>query len=211
MRRTETESGQKPRLSIVCQVEIYREGVASLLSRSHAFGTIATFSAPEEVPCGAPSTEEVVLIDAALVRTESVDLLNNRSTRTSVVALGVSVDEDDAMRCLAAGVHGLHYAGAGIDELVRGILLALDGVTYCTPQLVTSIADHVLAHVVPKRGSQCLLTAREQEVASLMNKGCSNAKIAKELDITYSTVKAHIQNIRRKVPIDYCRSVPSAL
>ncbi len=45
------------------------------------------------------------------------------------------------------------------------------------------------------------LTRRELEIARLVNKGCSNKAVAKELDITERTVKAHLSSIFEKLDV----------
>lgn len=45
------------------------------------------------------------------------------------------------------------------------------------------------------------LTRRELEIARLINKGCSNKAVAKELDITERTVKAHLSSIFEKLDV----------
>ena len=45
------------------------------------------------------------------------------------------------------------------------------------------------------------LTVREVEVAKLICQGLGNEEVAKNLNITYGTVKAHIRNIYRKAGV----------
>ncbi len=45
------------------------------------------------------------------------------------------------------------------------------------------------------------LTRRELEIARLINKGCSNKTVAKELDIAERTVKAHLSSIFDKLHV----------
>lgn len=45
------------------------------------------------------------------------------------------------------------------------------------------------------------LTRRELEIARLINKGCSNKAVARELDITERTVKAHLSSIFEKLDV----------
>ncbi len=53
------------------------------------------------------------------------------------------------------------------------------------------IADNV--------GWRQTLTAREQETAILLAKGCSNKEIARQLDITERTVKSHVSAMLEKL------------
>ena len=47
-----------------------------------------------------------------------------------------------------------------------------------------------------------LLTRRERQVLTLLNKGMSRKEIAEELSIAYNTVKAHISHIYEKLGVD---------
>jgi DNA-binding NarL/FixJ family response regulator len=59
---------------------------------------------------------------------------------------------------------------------------------------------------MPKQTSQAqwasVLTVREQEVLALSDRGCSNKEIARELQISPSTVKNHIHNILQKLNVE---------
>jgi DNA-binding NarL/FixJ family response regulator len=46
-----------------------------------------------------------------------------------------------------------------------------------------------------------ILTGREKEILDLLSKGFIYKEIAKDLDISYETVKKHIQNIYEKLQV----------
>lgn len=56
------------------------------------------------------------------------------------------------------------------------------------------------SHAAETNPLSCL-TRRELEIARLVNKGCSNKAVAKELDITERTVKAHLSSIFEKLDV----------
>ena len=54
----------------------------------------------------------------------------------------------------------------------------------------------------PSSTKKEIFTFREQEVLKLVAKGYSNSKIATELSICLSTVKAHIRKIMSKLKVN---------
>lgn len=54
------------------------------------------------------------------------------------------------------------------------------------------------------------ITAREQEVLGLIDRGFTNDEIAKELGISARTVKAYTDSLRIKLGVDFKRELPHA-
>ena len=66
------------------------------------------------------------------------------------------------------------------------------------PLFVPSLLDDCFG-LLQREPGKSLLTAREQEIASLMQKGIDRVSIAQQLCITEATLKTHLRNIARKV------------
>ena len=62
--------------------------------------------------------------------------------------------------------------------------------------------DAPMANEHPVNLRRDLLTKREQEILSLLNKGLTRKEISLELGISYNTVKAHIGHIYEKLEVD---------
>ncbi len=80
----------------------------------------------------------------------------------------------------------LRAASTGGSAFTRDELRRVSG-ALATPRLATDID-------VP-------LTQRESEVLRQMSLGLTNKEIAKALDISYETVKEHVQHILRKIGV----------
>jgi RNA polymerase sigma factor (sigma-70 family) len=64
------------------------------------------------------------------------------------------------------------------------------------------IARRVVASLQKKKNSNIeILTDREKQILDLLAKGFLYKEIAAELDISYETVKKHIQNIYEKLQV----------
>lgn len=88
------------------------------------------------------------------------------------------------------GIQGYILQNATSDELVAGVRAVAQGRRYITPSLVAEIANSL---------TQSSLTVREGGILHLLAKGHSNKAIAKALDISMNTAKAHVKTIMRKL------------
>lgn len=125
-----------------------------------------------------------------------------------VVALTTLEDSVQAKQALAVGAHGyLHYLAAvpvlqQVEQVVEvgGLWLGVD----LMRQLVFSTAKILSANPVnsaPQKNYLDLLSAREQDVAKAVAAGKSNKEVAKELEITERTVKAHLSAVFDKLQV----------
>jgi len=99
--------------------------------------------------------------------------------------------------CAEAGAAGYVPCDGTIDNLVDTIHSVARGELLCSPRIAATLfrALHVR---VPKPDADRLaltLTAREREIAPLIDRGLSNKEIAAHLRIEAATVKNHVHNL----------------
>ncbi len=125
-----------------------------------------------------------------------------------VVVLTAVEDPLQAKQALEAGANGyLHYLAAtpvlrqvGQVVEVGGLWLGVD----LMRQLVFSTAKTLNTYSLNSAAQKShldLLSAREQDVAKAVAAGKSNKEVAKELDITERTVKAHLSAVFEKLKV----------
>lgn len=125
-----------------------------------------------------------------------------------VVALTALEDSAQAKQALEVGAYGyLHYLAAvpvlqqvGQVVEVGGLWLGVD----LMRQLVFSTAKILSpnpVNVAAQKNHLDLLSVREQDVAKAVAAGKSNKEVAKELDITERTVKAHLSAVFDKLQV----------
>lgn len=125
-----------------------------------------------------------------------------------VVALTAAEDPRQAKQALEVGANGyLHYLAAvpvlqQVEQVVAvgGLWLGVD----LMRQLVFATANILNANPVnsvPQKNYLDLLSAREQDVAKAVAEGKSNKEVAKELEITERTVKAHLSAVFDKLQV----------
>jgi DNA-binding NarL/FixJ family response regulator len=188
------EPDEVTRVFIISEVRLYREGLETLLrgdSRLDVIGTAANVpDALAYLPELEPPPDAVLLDVPAPVGLRAPGQLEAVAPAARVVALNVA--GDDVIAWAETGVRGLLDGGVDVDEVAQAVATTADGGTVCSPKLAA-----VLLQRVARPSSS--LTAREREIAALIEQGLSNKEIAERLQIGLATVKNHVHNILTKL------------
>lgn len=135
----------------------------------------------------------------------AVQRITKNYPNAKIVVLANAPDQAEALYALSLGAVGYSHAYATADALKEirtviehgGLWLGnslLQKLIEVSTKLTTSHADHIESLL-----SQ--LTQREREVAVEAAKGLSNKEIARILDITERTVKAHLASIFERLKV----------
>jgi len=198
-----SEPGAAPiRVFLVSPIRIYREGLAHVLASYEGVDVTGSADRVEPaVPMVRRREVDIVLYD---LRTPS-GLAGVRRLATAsqvrVVALGIEESVDWVIACAEAGIAGYVTDDTSLAELVARIEDAAHGNFRCPPHIAASLLRR-LATISPQPGppsSGNRLTARELEVAALLQEGLSNKQIAHRLTIQLATVKNHVHSILEKL------------
>ncbi|MDH3979349.1 MAG: response regulator transcription factor [Gammaproteobacteria bacterium] len=107
-----------------------------------------------------------------------------------------------------AGAHGFCMDNIPDALLGKAVQLVLDGDYWVQRKLITQVIDEIASEQrdMPARSNfdnslVDTLTPRELQVARMVHMGGNNKIIARELDISERTVKAHLSAIFRKLDI----------
>lgn len=108
-----------------------------------------------------------------------------------------------------AGVHGFCRDDITDVLLLKAVQLVLDGDYWVQRKLITQVISDLAAEKasisISSNFDRTLvnsLTPRELQVAQMVHMGGNNKTIARELDISERTVKAHLSAIFRKLEIE---------
>jgi DNA-binding NarL/FixJ family response regulator len=191
------------RILIVSDVRLFREGLAEIIARSPKIEVVGAASDRKEAVAWAREQRpSLVLVDMGMA--EAAELIRTFSERlpaVKVVALAVSEDEKHVIACAEAGVSGYVSREASLDDLVAVIEGIERGEMDCAPWIAGLLWRRIgtLAAIklpLPQAGP---LTARELEIADLLEEGLSNKEIASRLIIEVATVKNHVHSILEKL------------
>jgi DNA-binding NarL/FixJ family response regulator len=138
---------------------------------------------------------------------DTVATLRASRPDVAVVAMTLIPSADDAMLALGAGARGYCHALAAPEMLRQVALVVSNGGIWLGPDLMHRAAGAVARAAAPasvpgrKTVSLAVLTPRERAVAMQVAEGASNKEVARRLDITLRTVKAHLSAIFDKLEV----------
>lgn len=188
-----------PRLLIVGDVVLFREGMLAALSRTQLFEVIGATAIGEALDLVGRGGIEVVVLDTSRRRAlGQARLLSDACPGMGIVAFGIS-EVEDALACAEAGVRAFVGQDGSIEAICDAAMLAARGLSACPPDLTARLLDRLaeIARDTEMRASE-RLTSREAEVARLVAGGLSNKQIARDLAISPATVKNHVHAILSK-------------
>jgi DNA-binding NarL/FixJ family response regulator len=188
------------RILIVDDHPVMREGVRVSLRDLDAtleFAEAADLAGAVEA-AGAQAPIDLALFDLALPGVCSLEAL--RRFRESldpcppVVVFSATDDAETVEAALESGAMGYIPKTSTPAVLAQALRLVLANGIYVPP---TILRRHAARPAGPRSLCELGLTPRQQDVCALMVKGRSVKQIARELDISPATVKAHLQPILR--------------
>jgi two-component system nitrate/nitrite response regulator NarL len=145
---------------------------------------------------------QVMLVDV----TQGIDLFDVRDIvlkwpDVPLVALGLTEQKQDVIKCGRAGFAGYVARDATIDGLYTALKDISQGKVACPPEITGG-----LLRALFRKGPQSeeslvdpVLTRREREVLDLIGQGLSNKEIGTHLCVSVSTVKHHVHTLFEKL------------
>jgi two-component system, NarL family, nitrate/nitrite response regulator NarL len=190
---------------IVDDTRLYLHGLADALGLQPEISQVATApdleSALRHI---AASSQDVILVSTAMTDGGAVvRAICKAAGQVPVIALAVRETEEQVIAWAEAGVVGYLFRGESLEGLLAVIQSAVLGETLCPPRMTATLLRRVtrLASWRQPDPDISRLTAREQEIIRLIDKGLSNKEIARHLSIEVRTVKNHVHNVLEKLQV----------
>jgi DNA-binding NarL/FixJ family response regulator len=120
---------------------------------------------------------------------------------TSVVILTMHENSDYLFEAVKAGAAGYVLKDATRRELVTTLRQVLHGEAVLQPQLAIQLLRRLASESSREGLVEEPLTPREREVLQLIARGQTNQQIARELTLSISTVKTHVEHIIGKLGV----------
>ena len=182
---------------------LFRKGLAELLEREGAIKVADITGDPAEVAGMLRKHHpDVLLLDLNIGGTDGITVmqeLRSEGFDLPVLILTVSEAEEDLARALRNGANGYLLKSMEPDEVVDAIERAARGETVVAPGMTAKLVR--LLDTKSNSASSLLdtLTQREREILTHLGRGESNKAIARQLDISYDTVKLHVRHVLAKL------------
>ncbi|MEA2283182.1 MAG: hypothetical protein QOK21_3789 [Solirubrobacteraceae bacterium] len=160
-------------------------------------GAAATGS--DAVSVAVETSPDVVLMDLEMPNLNGIEAtkaLTAARCPSRIVILTTFSDRDRIMGALDAGAVGYLLKDAEPDEIIRGVRAAAEGDSPLAPRAAREmIAERA------QLGGEAGLSTREAQVLGLVAEGLPNKVIARRLEISEKTVKAHLTNVFARIGV----------
>lgn len=189
------------RLVLVEDHPVVRVGLERLLANEDDIDIVGTAqNGAEAVELVAKVECDVVLMDLSMPVMGGVEatrqIVEAHDGAIQVVILTSFSAREDIISALDAGASGYLLKDAEPQELLAGVRAAARGDAPLAPRA----AREVLSERT-EGSSRPELSARESEVLQLVARGLPNKRIARELEISEKTVKAHLTQIFQRIGV----------
>ncbi|HSV40493.1 MAG TPA: response regulator transcription factor [Nocardioidaceae bacterium] len=189
------------RLVICDDHRLLLEALSSAIAAHGHIVEAATTTPSEALVAVRKYDPDLLLLDLHFGDGDSLDTARDvlaMHSRTKVVILTASDDIEPMRRALDIGVSGFLRKDRGINDIVSQLERSRRG--------EPTMDEHMLRRLgrvdaVPSQRGAHGLTARELDVAVLLEQGLDTPAIEDQLGISRSTVRSHIQSILAKLSV----------
>lgn len=183
--------------------EVVRTGLRSLLAGTDIKIVAEASSGQAAVRQALKHEPDVVLLDIRMPDGDGLNALGRiKLERPEMPVLMLSTYDNPTYvaRAVALGANGYLLKGTSRDKLISAIHSAAKGESAWTREELRRVTG---ALATPRLISdvEVPLTQRESEVLRQLAFGLTNKEIALALNISYETVKEHVQHILRKIGV----------
>ena len=188
------------RVVLVEDHPVVRAGLKELLAGAGDIDVIgAADDGLQAIDLVASLKPDVILMDISMPVLDGIEATKRiiaADPACRIVILTSFSDQKGILAALDAGAIGYLLKDAEPDELFRGVRAAAAGESPLAPSAAHALLRSRREHDGPQE-----LTDREREVLVLVAEGLPNKLIARRLEISEKTVKAHLTSIYRRIGV----------
>lgn len=150
----------------------------------------------------------IVTIDTAAMNGQALDVVRavgEIAPDVRVIVYGLEPAQRTVLQWIEAGANGYLPRDASLAEMKRTVQLVANGHMPASPEMAFALFSRLAELARARRRTNALesmvLTPREIAVLRLIAEGHANRDIAKQLSLSFHTVKNHVQNIFKKLDV----------
>lgn len=189
----------KIRVALVDDHAVIRAGLQQLLAGTTDIEVVATAeNGAQALEVVRRERPDVVLMDLQMPEVDGVAatrMIMAENLGVDVLVLTSFSDGERIVAALDAGAVGYLLKDADPEDVLQGIRAVSRGESPIDPKAARTLLG------VRAGSTQTQLTARETEVLKLVKDGLANKQIARRLDISERTVKAHLTSAFARIGV----------
>jgi DNA-binding NarL/FixJ family response regulator len=201
------------RVMLVDRQHLFRTSLCKVLDREGLEVVADVGTAGEALDVLANDTVDVVLLDLNtpdMPGPAAAGRIAGAAPDVTLLVLTASTQNEDVLGALVAGASGYLLKDDAVEDIVTGVVrAAVAGETLISPRIAAMVIGR-LRELTPEEAAplpqpepiDAPLSPREIEVLRLIAAGRDNPDIAKELFISQSTVKRHVEAILGKLGVE---------
>jgi two-component system nitrate/nitrite response regulator NarL len=207
-----SDSRRTPVILVASNNTALTDRISSILDESFSLA-ITTISSGIDVQIS-QTNPLLIMLDPALFNDNLQATITETVNRTPLTRVIILEDDEnkpvDQLALFKSGVHGFLSHSITSTLMLKAAHAVCDGEIWIPRQLITKLIGelardtHAGTHTLRFAGNSSIehLTPREIQVAEMVHRGGNNKSIARTLDISERTVKAHLSAIFRKLDIE---------
>jgi NarL family two-component system response regulator LiaR len=191
------------RVVIVDDHTVVRQGLRFLLEQEEGIEVVAECAdGPAAMHAVRTYAPTVVLLDLFMPGENGISVLSQIKAErpaTQVLMLTSSTADEHLLAAVRAGALAYLPKTAPIDRVVESVRAAARGESLLEPRIAARLVRELREATSTRRQPLDQLSPRELEVLGVLAHGRSNREIARTLNISEETVKAHVSSILAKL------------
>lgn len=191
------------RLLIADDHAVVRAGIVSMLRETDITVVAEASDGAQALHLAQKYQPDVVLLDVRMPETDGMSCLAKLRAelpQTPVIIFSAHDNPTYIARAVALGAAGYLVKSASQDEIISAIQQVATGETLWNRNNLRRVSD-TISNSRTNNELEVPLTKRESEVLNQLALGLSNKEIAQALNISYETVKEHVQHVLRKLGV----------
>ncbi len=188
------------RVSITDDHELFRSGIAMLLSNAPGFEVVLQNGSAEELLEDLQQTEvDVALIDISMGKInglEAVAMCKKRFPEVRCIVLTMHKEGQYVLKAIRNGAYGYLLKDCDASELKAAVEQVYRGKKYVNQDISELMIETVTVEEDIRQ-----LSKRETEILKLVAQGKTAKEIAADLIVSVRTVETHRSNILKKLDV----------
>lgn len=197
-------AAQVPRIVVVDDHGIVREGIGLLLRQAGRFDVVGGAGSGDEAVLVAQQLKpDIIIMDLVLPSLNGIDATQRilkLLPRTKIIVLSAYQTMEHVYRALRAGARGYVIKDALGTELISAVQTVLSGKQYLSPSITVALANSSVTEA-SSRSPLETLSAREREVLHRTVEGYSSVEIGRQLSLSPKTVDTYRSRLMEKLGV----------